>query len=184
MKILIYLLMAVLAFALTMTAALAMTGNLSSEALARIVSGDPTPDLSGRPTAGPSDPLSPLAQQLKRREDALRDREARLATWEAQLLQREGSLETMRRELETLQKQLNTSVDEAETERKGRLESVALTIEKMRPERAAERLLGLPTEEVADILILVKDKSRGKIIESMDADQATRVLRMMQERPL
>jgi flagellar motility protein MotE (MotC chaperone) len=182
MKYLIFLLVAVLVFGLTLAGALAMTGNLNGEALARMVSGDTAPDLAAPGAAAPSDPLSPLAQQLKRREDALKEREDRLKTWEAQLLQREGSLEQMRTELEALQKQLNATVDEADAERKSRIEAIAITMEKMRPERAAERLLGLPTEEAAEILALVKDKSRGKIIESMDADQATRVLRMMQER--
>lgn len=184
MKIVIYALAALLAFALTLAGALAVTGNLSGEALARIAGGDPAPGLPAPGAPAVSDPLSPVAQQLKRREDALLEREARLKTWEAQLIQREGSLESLRKELESLQKQLNTTVAEAEADRKSRLEAVAITIEKMRPERAAERLLGLPTEEAAEILVLVRDKARGKIIEAMDADQATRVLRVMQERPI
>lgn len=182
MKYVLYLLIGLLVFAVTMVTALAVTGNLNAEALAALTGAEQeampateTPD---------SDTLGPLAQQLKAREAALNAREAKVKDMEMQLQQRQAALEKMRTELEGLQKQIGGAMEDADTERAARVQSVAITLEKMKPDKAAERLVSLPAEEVASILALVKDKARGKIIEAMDPDQATRVLQMLQESPI
>ncbi len=183
MKYVLYLLIALLVFGITMVTALAVTGNLNADAIAALTGGAPAETTAAAPESKSSDSLGPLAQQLKAREADLNAREAKVKEMELQLQQRQASLEKMRTELETLQKEIGGSMDDADTERATRVQSVAVTMEKMKPDKAAERLSALPAEEAAEILALVKDKSRGKIIESMEPEQATRILRMLQESP-
>lgn len=182
MKYVLYLLIGLVVFGITLVTALAVTGNLNGEAIAALTGSAPAPVAAPEPAG--SDALGPLAQQLRSREADLNAREMKVKEMEVQLQQRQASLEKMRTELETLQKQIGGAMDEADTERETRVQSVAITVEKMKPDKAAERLSALPAEEAAEILALVKDKSRGKIIEAMELEQATRILRMLQESPI
>lgn len=179
MKIILYGLLAVISFVLSLVAALAMTGNLSQASLDKL-SGKEPPVVEA-PEVKKSDPVGPLVQQLKKKGEALKAQEQELNDRAAQLDKREQELGRMRSELEALQKQIQGSVQEAGEERTARLKSVAITISEMKPDKAAERLGGLPPDDIAEILNQVKPKERGKIVEALEPDLATRVLRALQE---
>ena len=180
MKYLLYVLIALASFAAALAGAMALTGNLNTEALKRLMN----PEAAAPPTEAVAarDEIGPLAEQLKRERAALKKREQELAQREAQLDQREQELATLRSELTEIQSEIQGALGDAETERKLRLETIAITVANMDEDKAAERLKGLPVEDVAAILKLIeKDKDRGAILEAMEQDFAVRVLQALQE---
>ncbi len=180
MKYALFLLLGLLSFAGALAGALALTGNLNGEALQRLL-GSPAAEAVNNASAENQD-VDMLVRQLREKETALARKEQELKERESQLLLREESLKTLRDEVEQMQSRVQGAMEEADAERKVRIESVALTLTEMRPNKAAERLDGMPPEEVAEILALIEAKDRGKIIEAMDAETATRVLRQLQEK--
>lgn len=178
MKTVLYGLIAILAFLVSLVLALALTGNFSKEALNRLMNNEPEMTAEAQPEA---DPLGPLAAQLKKKQEELKAREAELQAREAQLEQRAQSLAQLQTQLEEIQQKLYGSLEDAEAEQALRLKTIAVTVEAMKPDKAAERLAKMPPDDVAEILAQVKDKSRGKIVEAMDPEFATNVLRAMQD---
>jgi flagellar motility protein MotE (MotC chaperone) len=183
MKILVYGMIAVISFVAALAGALALTGNLSRETLDRL-SGKEAPVVAPPPQQTASDPLSPLVQQLKNKEETLRKRELELNERATQIDKRAQELDRLRTEIEGLQKQLQGAVQEADKERTARLQSIAITIAEMKPDKAAERLQGMPPDDIAEILTCMKPKERGKIVEALETSLATRVLRALQERKI
>ena len=189
MKMVLFAVIGLLSFAGALAGGLAMTGNLSGEALSRIVLGPKageTGQREGTESDKPretEDPLGPLAQQIKKKENELKDREDQLNQREAQINQRETELAQLQTKLEELQKQIGGSLADADKERQTRIQTVASTIEKMKPLKAAESLQNMPPEDAAAVLSLVKAKERGKVVEAMKPEMATRVLRLLQEPP-
>ena len=78
MKLLLLVFLGLLAFVLTLAAALAATGNLSQERLSQVLGKAPEqPSAAGAaPGLGPPDESDRLAQQLKDAQEKLRLREA------------------------------------------------------------------------------------------------------------
>ncbi len=179
MKIVVLAMLAILSFAGAFGAALWATGSLSGEAVKP--SGQEGESSAKAASEEHGDPLSVLAQQLKKKENDLKERETQLQQREAQLAQREQELTQMQKKLEELQKQVMGGLDDAKKEREARLQTIAITLSSMKPDKAAERLENLPPEDAAAILNLVKPKERGKIVEAMKTEAATRILRILQE---
>ena len=178
MKFVLYGVGAIGSFILSLIAALLLTGNLSGEALSQLMGRTEEEVVEEKVTV---DPLRPLAQELRKKEEALKQREKEIQEHAAQLDQRESELQDLLKRSEELQKQLYTSLDDAEVERKLSIKTVALTVEAMKPTNAAKRLENMLPSEVAEILVQVKDKSRGKIVEEMDTEFATQILRELQD---
>lgn len=181
MKILLYSLTGLISFTVALVALLALTGNLNKDAFDRLL--NKQPPVLATPSK-PADSLGPLAQEMKRKEEALKQREQELKQREAQVGQREQELVQLRTQLEAIQKEIGGTLEDSEKDRQVRLETVALTLAEMKPSKAAERLESMPVEEAAEILNLVKPKERGKIVEAMTTEYATRVLRALHERKL
>ncbi|HPO14032.1 MAG TPA: hypothetical protein PLI09_11345 [Candidatus Hydrogenedentes bacterium] len=179
MKFVVLAMIGVLSFAGAFGAALWATGMLSSEGLKK--AGETQESVQKTAVAEAGDPLSALAQQLKKKENDLKEREAQLQQRDAQVVQREQELVQMQKKLEDLQKQILGGLDDAKKERQTRLETIATTVSAMKPDKAAEQLENLPPEDAAAILNLVKPKERGKIVEAMKTEAATRILRILQE---
>lgn len=169
----------VLSFALALGVPLAMTGNLSAPKIMAALKGEPA--LAESEAAVAPDELGDLAARLKKREAALNERERELRQLEAQVKRREEDLEQTRKRLEDLQTQLEGGLEEAAEERTMRIKTVALSISNMKADKAAEALSGMPPDEVAEILLEVRDRDRGKILDAMSPDRATRVLSALQE---
>lgn len=181
MKYVAMLLLALFFFAGTLAGALALTGNLNGEGMQRIMGNAPE---VAEATETKEDPLGPLARQLKNKEDELKKQEERLKQRESQLNTREQSLQELSDKLDALRMELNTNIDEAEMARQQEIETVATTLTEMKADKAAEALSNFPVEEQADILRKIeKSKDRGKILEAMRPEDATRALQAMQDSP-
>ncbi|HPU97751.1 MAG TPA: hypothetical protein PLO53_07330 [Candidatus Hydrogenedentes bacterium] len=190
-----YALIAVLAagsFIGSLVGALALSGHLNSDSLSRIFGGAP-PKEAASETAKQADmaadpvrisSLDTLSRQLREKEAALNQREEELKQREAQLATREAELAKLRADLETMQKQLESSLQNADTERQVRLKTIALTISEMKPDKAAERLEGLDPADIAEILLQVEGKNRGKIMEALSPETAVSVMRQLQGKRL
>ncbi len=176
-RIVLLVVLALLAFVLSMVGALAATGNLNAEALQRLTTGAAAP-----PEAlGPATALGPLARQLQEKEQQLNQREQELALREQQLDARMRELQQLQSQLEQLDSELEDKLTTGDAESAQRQKTVANTLAEMRASNAAERLEGLPIDEIASILRLIEDEGdRAKIIEEMEPATATQVLRALQ----
>ncbi len=178
MKWVVFAIVGVLSFAVWLVVVLAATGNLSPKTFAALM-GREVPALLELEL--PAGEVSGLAEQLRNREATLLSREQDLKREEAQLIQREQGLEAMRKELQDLKKDIDQSLDDREAARRARIRTIALSVSNMKPDKAAQALDGMETQDVAEILVQVKEKDRGKILDALDADQATRVLSAIQD---
>jgi flagellar motility protein MotE (MotC chaperone) len=178
MKILLYGLVAFLSFAIFLAIPLALTGNLTPEALQRAVSRQPDLTLPAEPAP---EPTGPLTQYLKKKEEELKRREQELRQRQAQLEQRESEFDQLRSNLESIQQDLYASLEGTEADRLLGFETIAITIAEMKPQKAAESIRALPIEDQAQILAKVKPKDRGKIVEAMPPEDAARVLSAIQQ---
>jgi len=178
MKILVYVLAALVAFGGTLAGLMAATGLLNQEALGQVMGQTSAVEA---PVARPVESLGAFAQQLRQKEAALLEKEQALKAKENQINLREQSLLRLRQDVETMQAEVLGAVEAAEADRQEKLVAVAITLAEMRAERAAQSLNGFTPEDQAAILNLVpKPKDRGKILEAMEQDQARRVLQAMQ----
>lgn len=177
MKMVLYGLVAVASFIVALAGALAFTGNLSKESLLQLIQQQPAMDAQEQPE---KELLSPLAQEIKQREAELAQREKALAEKASQLEQREKELEMLRKDVEQIQKNIQSTFADADEDRKVRLETIANTVAEMKSDRAAQALEGMPVGEAAEILAMVDAKDRGKIVEAMKPEFATRVLSELQ----
>lgn len=188
-----YTLIAIVAmgsFVGSLVGAMALTGHLNAESLARLTGGQPPHQTEAAPawdSTAPADPirvssLDTLSRQLREKEAALNQREEELKQREAQLTAREAELTKLRADLETMQEQLEMSLQDADTERQVRLKTIALTVGTMKPDKAAERLEGLDPADIAEILLQVEGKNRGKIMEALSPETAVSVMRQLQGR--
>lgn len=183
-KIIIAGLVALLSFAGTLVGMLAFTGNLSQEKLRALVSEDARAALQAEKQAeeeANTPRIGTLAFQLKEREKALNERSAALDAREKQLAQREADLEKTRAELETLQAAINETYDVAAEDREAQMKTIAITLENMEAEGAAQSLESMPTDEAAEILMSVKDKKRGEILDAMAVESAARILKEIRD---
>ncbi len=178
MKWVVFAIVGVLSFAAWLVVVLAATGNLSSKTLAALTGREEPAVLE---SALPVKEVSGLAEQLRNRESTLLGREQDLKRQEAQLIQREQALEAMRKELQDLKKEIDQSLENREAERRARIRTIALSVSNMKPDKAALALDGMEIQDVAEILVQVKEKDRGKILDALNADLATRVLSAIQD---
>jgi len=164
----------------TLAGLLALDGKLSPDTLQALTNPEAFAEAealrkAGEAATGPA--LGTLAQQLNERAQSLDERRVMLEERERQLRQREADLEKARADLEMLQKTINESFDMAAESRKTQLKTVAITLESMEAQSAAQRLGAMPSDEIAEILMSVKDKKRGEILQAMDTDLAARVIK-------
>lgn len=180
MKYILFLLLALLAFVGTLAGALAATGNLNGEALARLTGS--AEDAGALPPPSEPEPIGPEARRLQQKEDELRQREAALSARETQITTRERGLEDLRGTLESIQSGIQAGIEDQEQQRQVRISTAVNTISQMDAGKAAEALAGFQVEDQADILNqITKDKDRAAIIEAMPAESATRVLKELAE---
>lgn len=122
--------------------------------------------------------LGTLAYQLKEREKALDERKVALDEREKQLVQREADLAQDPSDLEAMQTAINESYGVAAEDKKEQMKTIAITLENMEAEGAAESE-SMPTDG-AQILISVNRK-RGEILDAMSAHTAARILKEIRD---
>lgn len=184
MKLFLFGLVGLFSLVATLVGSLAVTGNLSQEkirglwdkeALAEAQAKEKANEEANAPTLGT------LAQQLREREKELEARKVALDEREKQLDQREVDLAKTRTELETMQSAINESYGVAAEDKKSQLKTIAITLENMEAEGAAKSLETMPTDEAAEILMSVKEKKRGEILDVMSAETAARILKEIRD---
>lgn len=180
-KIIGLIALALVCFVGTLAGIIAATGNLKMESLDRIRGTDKTP----KEEVVVADPVSIWAKGLKDKEKELTAKEGTLNELELRIEQRRQELVTLKDELTNLQKVIDESLETSDADHEKRLTDVATSLAQMKAANAAKILDSWPSaEEVAAILRKIKDKDRGKILDSMNAKRATEILRIIQERKL
>lgn len=180
MKMVAYVLIALLSFAGTLVGVMAATGKLNKEALDRIKQGPAKPAAP----AAREDDLGPVAHALAAREAELAKQEEALKTREQRVAQMEAGLEQLRTEVTEIQNQVKEALASEDTDRAQRLQDVATRIGKMKATNAAKVIENLPVDEAAAVMRLVKDKECAKILDSLKADKAAELLRALQEKKM
>ena len=170
-------LLAAMVFVATLAAALAATGNLSPDALQRLVKGQ----TASQKAPVPVDEAGPVLQALKQREQALKEREAEISRREEMQRIQERDLEQTKSEVTELLAQIQASLATVDEKRDEQLTEVANSFAAMKARNAAEALQAWPAEDAANILSRVKDKERGKILDEMEPTKASMILRNIQQ---
>jgi flagellar motility protein MotE (MotC chaperone) len=172
-KLIVYVLIPLIAFATTVVACLALTGNLSKEQILKIVGKAPAAEQAGE---APKEEADPYLRALQQREDALKKREAKLQESEAQIKKSQTDLDQLKTELEAVQKQIGDTLKNEDADAQKRISDVALSLSKMKPTNAAKTLDSWEAPDAAKVLRMVKDKERGKILDAMTPEKAATIL--------
>ncbi len=183
MKILILVFLPLLVFVGTLIGALAATGNLNQEAFQKMMGKEVVKEEKGEEKKVTADNMGALAEQLKQREAALAAKEKEIAENETRLEARKKSLDQQTTELKTLMQQIDGNLAQAEQDRQAKIKAQALSVAAMDAESAAKALESLPTQDAAAILLDVKDKQRGEILNTMTPEKAASILKALQDVP-
>ncbi len=179
MKAILYILLALLSFALTVAGMLAMTGDLNKAGLEKLL-GRNQPEVSAE-TAPEPDQLSEMAKALQEREEAIKAREDDLEIQQQRLNETQDQMEELRNNLKDLIAQLTQSVDTIDADTQARLQDVADSLAGMKPDAAALVLAEYPPEQGARLLQLIDERARGKILDKMNEKKAAEFLKALTE---
>lgn len=183
MRIVLILLISIISFLGTLVGALAITGNFSKESLERLIKGEKTvssqiPSLN-RNTS--EEEIISLVERIKKKEEELKKKEAELTKKEQELKNISQQLQEIQNKVESAQNEIAKKFGEDLQDKEKRLQTIAITLAEMKPDKAAERLKTMSPDEIAEILSYVKPKERGKIVEALDAQLASQVLQSLQK---
>ena len=176
MKVLLYVVLAVVAFVAAVVGATAVTGNLSQENLKRLFAKE-----SPQPTDSGLGRVDAFVQQLKDREAELDRREKDIEEGGQRLAKRQADLEALRSELLAIQTQIQDSLKTADEGHQERLAEVAANLSKMKAANAVEVLQNWPKDDIVEILRLISDRQRVKILDAMAPSEATLLLQALQK---
>lgn len=115
--------------------------------------------------------------KLDELEDKIDAREMQLKTLEAEVDKKLAAMQQLRNELV----KLLDRKDETEGERIGELSKI---YEKMNPQKAAVLIKALDYQLAVDLLLGIKKKTAGKILDSLDAVTATELSKAFTEIPV
>lgn len=183
MKILLYLVVPVFVFCATLLGALAATGHLNQQSFEQLMGKKPVAAEAKdeKKEGGQREGLGLVADQLREREAAVAKRELELNQRQAQLDAQEKNIKQQTADLKTLMAQIDGNLAQAEQDRLAKIKTQSLSVESMKPEKAAQALNAMTTQDAAAILAQIKDKSRGKILNSMEQEKATAVIKALQD---
>jgi len=180
MKVVGLLVLVLVVFFATVIGALAASGNLTRESIERLLKPPPEPVSATEP----ADDVGPVARALRTRREELDKREAALKVREERINQMLSDLQELRADIEAIQQQIRAALDAEDKDRADRLKEVAASLAGMKPDNAARTLEDWPVEDAAEVLCLIKERDRGKILDGMDPVKAAVLLRALQERKL
>lgn len=169
MKLVLYIVIALVAFCLVVVGTLYFKGMLNKETLAGLkgsVAGEgeeTEPEL----VSEEGQQLMTLSAALKEKENHLAQREGDIAQEEKRLDQERKELESIRKEIETLLKQMGQQVGALDEEREKELLDLAKTYSAMEAKKAAEILSKMPVEDAVLILKRITSRQRGPIVQEM-----------------
>lgn len=112
----------------------------------------------------------------------IRERNERLSEREAQLEKRELQLKTLEAEvdekiaaMQRLRNELNQLLDRRDAEEEERIFELSLIYERMNPQQAAALISELETQMAVNLLLGIKKKTAGQIMERLEAETAIRL---------
>lgn len=181
MKVLLYAVAALLSFVLALVGLMAYSGSLNKEGLEKLL-GREQPAAPIAPAEPGADDLSATANALKEREEELAAREAEIKLEQQRLEDTQAQMEELRGTLQELIAQLTESADLRDANEEARLKAVADSLAGMKPQQAALALEQWPPSQAAQLLLLVEDRVRGKILDGVKQDKAAEILKAMAER--
>jgi flagellar motility protein MotE (MotC chaperone) len=169
MKLLLYVLIALVAFCGVVVGTLYFKGMLNREALASLKGtvasegGDTEAELASEE----GQYLTTLATALKEKENQLAQREEDIARDEKRLDQERKELESIRKEIDALLKRMEQQVETLDGEREKELDDLAKTYAAMEQKKAGEILSKMPVEDAVRILKRITTRQRGPIVQEM-----------------
>lgn len=173
-------LLGIMAFLAAVIVPLALSGNLSSEAIGKAMKKEsPVPE-----AARSQGEVDGLVRALKDREAELDRREEKVKAEEARLKKMQAELDDLRAELANIHLQVQEALGTEDAGKAERVKETALAISKMKPANAAESLKDWTPEDAAEVLRNVKERERGKILDAMEPTQAAQVLKSLQNSKL
>ena len=114
----------------------------------------------------------------------LDEREAAIATREMQLKTLEGEVDKKLAAMQQLRQELMTLLDRKEQVEGERLGELSLIYEKMNPQKAALLIQDLDEQMAVELLLGIKKKTAGKILENLDPVKATELSRAFTDIPV
>lgn len=182
MRLFLIVMLAIISFIGTLIGALALTGNLSGDSLSKLVSPVSVPQNVTVPRPNiQEDSIATLIEQIKKKEELLKQKEEEIKKKEEEIKTKTQELQQMQSKIETVQKELSSKLEGDKKEKAVQMQTIAITLSGMKPDKAAERLKTMSPDEIAEILSYVKPKERGKIVEALDAQLAAQVLQALQK---
>ncbi|HIJ74523.1 MAG TPA: hypothetical protein HPP83_10525 [Candidatus Hydrogenedentes bacterium] len=173
MRILGYIMLALIVFFAVLFGVAWAKGELTRENLERVFKREA---VKQAPEKGP-DELDPLIRELKAREERLDAREAKIAQEENRLRSDQAHLDELRTELEDTLQRIRSALDDADVDQEKRLKQAADNIAAMKAKNAAKAFENWDAEEAAKVLRLMDDRRAGKVLDEMEPGQASAVLR-------
>ncbi|MBW6508742.1 MAG: hypothetical protein K0A94_04260 [Desulfuromonadales bacterium] len=107
-------------------------------------------------------------ERLSAREERLHGRELQLKTLEAEVDKKIAAMQRLRTEL-------NDLLDRRAAEENTRIEELSLIYERMHPQQAAVLISELETRLAVNLLLGIKKKTAGQIMERLNAEAALRL---------
>jgi len=113
---------------------------------------------------------------------AIKERDERLSAREEQLQGRELELKTLEAEvdkkiaaMQRLRTELNDLLDQRDAEENARTEELSMIYERMNPQQAAVLISELETRMAVNLLLGIKKKTAGQIMDRLNAETAIRL---------
>jgi flagellar motility protein MotE (MotC chaperone) len=113
---------------------------------------------------------------------AIKERDERLSAREEQLKGRELELKTLEAEvdkkiaaMQRLRTELNELLDQRDEKENARIEELSLIYERMNPQQAAVLISELETGMAVNLLLGIKKKTAGQIMERLNAETAIKL---------
>ena len=108
------------------------------------------------------------SERLGEREEQLEKRELQLKTLEAEVDKKIATMQQLRNEL-------NQLLDRRDAEEEERIFELSLIYERMNPQQAAVLISELETQMAVNLLLGIKKKTAGQIMERLNAETAIRL---------
>ncbi len=178
MKLMLYVVPALIAFLAAVLVPAALKGYLSKEGMEKLRGGGTVAPIVLAPDPSSVDFLVDAIKQregdLDRREDALDEREKRIE-------QMQTDLDELRTEIVAIQTELHVMLDAEDEAHQERLQAVADDLAKMKAKNAVEVLKDWHQTRQLKVLKLMPARQRTKIFDTMDPSVAAPLLEALQQ---
>lgn len=112
---------------------------------------------------------------IQERNERLRDREEQLEKRELQLKTLEAEVDKKIADMQRLRNELNQLLDRRDAEEEERIFELSLIYERMNPQQAAALISELETDLAVNLLLGIKKKTAGQIMERLNPETAIRL---------